>query len=227
MFSCIHVHTAFFCLPLMIGVVFCAVLAAVGSALGGASLWAIVIMVFGKHDVPLVDRVAIFVQAGLYALLFLISIFGLIAAFRRSQRNLKLFSIFQSIYVFISLLSAALLFYSLLRPGDVNETERCRAHADGVLETPGVLSLVNVVCEKGTELLAMKITVMAFVLFVELFVIYAVMILPSLIEEVEFGQAAKIPDDIESLRPHFKKRTSSFFSSGTIGTLAKPKPYGM
>jgi hypothetical protein len=137
------------------------------------------------------------------------------------------FQLLQTIYFVLSLLSTAFLLFSFFRPEDRESVAQCRVPRDGLTETGVRLSLSDLVCLKGGNLLSMKLTVVGFVMFVELFVVYSLILLPSHIEEVEFGKAARIPEDVESQtkRP-YKKRTSSFFSPGTLGTVGRARSYG-
>ncbi|KAJ7074198.1 hypothetical protein C8F01DRAFT_1099602 [Mycena amicta] len=104
-----------FCVPLRAGVCLLAVLAMLVSGPGAAGSW-----LEQRHTLPLRAKVAIIIQGGVFSLVFLLSIPGLIAAANGQRGAVYIYSKFLFITTPLIVLSLLVTLFTTLHPESVD-----------------------------------------------------------------------------------------------------------
>ncbi|KAJ6525695.1 hypothetical protein B0H19DRAFT_587956 [Mycena capillaripes] len=105
------------CVPLRTGVWLLALLAILVSGAGSAGSW-LEVYWMTHHPLASIEKVATIIQAGVFSFLFLLSLFGFIAALSGKRGVVYIYSRIVFIHAPLLLLSFGLTLLTTLRPGD-------------------------------------------------------------------------------------------------------------
>ncbi|KAF7311498.1 hypothetical protein MKEN_01052100 [Mycena kentingensis (nom. inval.)] len=113
-----------FCLSLRVGVCLLALLAMLVSGPGAAGSWVEVFWMTSTHPVALRAKIAVFIQGGVFSLVFLMSIPGFIAAANAARGAVYIYSKFLFISTPLIVLALLVTLLTTLHPEDA-DFERC------------------------------------------------------------------------------------------------------
>ncbi|KAL0578683.1 hypothetical protein V5O48_003303 [Marasmius crinis-equi] len=132
-------------LPLVVGVCVLAFLGLVVGGAGAAGGW-VQVMTTGRHPIPLVDRVGLFVFAITFALLALLSLLGLVGGLVRNYSVTVFYKKFALAHLLLIAAAFVLSLYSSIHPNDDAVVQRCLG------DSPDYLA--KQLCAKGISLMA-------------------------------------------------------------------------
>ncbi|KAJ7744997.1 hypothetical protein DFH07DRAFT_20932 [Mycena maculata] len=112
------------CVPLRTGVWLLGLIAMIVSALGAAGSW-LEVTWMSNHPLALRDKVAIMIEGIVLSSLFLLALFGFIAALKGARGAVYIYSKFIFIHTGLILLSFGFTLFSILRPDKSNPVENC------------------------------------------------------------------------------------------------------
>ncbi|KAG5645954.1 hypothetical protein DXG03_004746 [Asterophora parasitica] len=163
------------CIPVRFGVFILSLLGVVGGTLVCIVGWRSVSQLW-KHPMPVPDTVGLWLQASLFTILTLLSIFGFVGCLAKNRNAVHAYSVGIIITLLFSIASGAYALWALFNRNSQEAVDKC-------LNGGGGDDVTTSLCQNGASLF--KGIIVVLYIFTWLFMIYAYVIVDNYVEQLD------------------------------------------